>query len=94
MVGAKQRLRPSDSELLERVDTLLPLVVPLAGVAFRVLVRKDAAGRLEHRARRVVLGRDEADLVEFPALFGSDERGNFRIGLGQMRVDHGHSTGP
>ena len=38
MLGAEQSLQPTDGQVLDLVDDLLPLVVALEGVTFRVLV--------------------------------------------------------
>ena len=66
-------------ELLDLVDVLLALVVALARVALGVLVREHRAGRLEHRARDVVLGRDQPDRVALRRLLGGDQLGDFGV---------------
>ena len=63
VVGAEERLRPVDRELLELVDDLAAAVVAAAGIALRVLVRRDRADGLEDRRPREVLGRDQLDLA-------------------------------
>ena len=83
VVGAEQRLRAVDRELLDLVDELLALVVALARVALAVLVGQDRAGRLEHRARDVVLRRDQADLVALAPLLGGDELGDLGVDGGE-----------
>ena len=67
VLDAEQRLRALDRELLDLVDVLLALVVALARIALAILVVEDRAGRLEHRARRVVLRRDQPNEVALGA---------------------------
>mmetsp|Transcript_28829 Transcript_28829/g.84506 ORF Transcript_28829/g.84506 Transcript_28829/m.84506 type:complete len:327 (+) Transcript_28829:985-1965(+) len=50
------------------VDPLVAAVVPRTGVALRVLVLHHRAQRLEHRARGVVLRRDEGEASALAAL--------------------------
>jgi hypothetical protein len=56
---AEELLGARRGERLELVDDLLALVVALTRVALGVLVREHAAHRIEHRARHVVLRRNE-----------------------------------
>ena len=85
VLDAEQRLRALDRDRLDLVDDLVALVVPLAGVALRVLVREDRAGRLEDGLRDVVLGRDQPDLLRLPLLLGPDELRDLGIDRGQRR---------
>ena len=82
----KSVLHALDSELFDLIDRLLALVVALARVAFGVLVGEDRAGRLEHRARGVVLAGDEAHRVGFAALLLVDERRDLGIDFGERRL--------
>ncbi len=79
VVGAEQRLRAVDAELLDLVDVLLALVVALARVALAVLVGEDRAGGGEHRARDVVLRGDQPDRIALAALFLGDQLGDFGV---------------
>jgi hypothetical protein len=63
VVGAEELLGAVDGELLGDVDELAAAVVPLAGVAFRVLVGQYRALRLENATTRVVLGGDQLDML-------------------------------
>ena len=86
VLGAEQRLGALDRERLDLVDDLLALVVALARVALGVLVREHRAGRLEHRARDVVLRRDQPDRVALAAVLGGDQVGDLGVGGAQVRV--------
>src|SRR2546426_5734555 len=92
----EEPLRPLDRERLEAVDDLLALVVALARIALRVLVREHAPERLEHRARDVVLRRDQADRLRLSLKLGFEQQRNLGIGaaksrLGQdLRAHRGH----
>ena len=86
VLGAEQRLRAVDAELLDLVDVLLALVVALARVALGVLVREHRAGRREHGARDVVLRRDQADRVALAALLGGDQLGDLGVDGGEGGV--------
>ena len=63
VLGAEERLRAVDRELLDLVDDLAAAVVALARIALGVLVRRHAADRLEHARPGEVLGRDQLDLA-------------------------------
>ena len=62
-----RRERPSLGEALGDVDELAAAVVALAGQALGVLVRQPAALGLHHGGGRVVLARDQLDLVVLAA---------------------------
>jgi hypothetical protein len=81
VVGVKQLLRALDRELLGNVDVFAPPVVPLAGVAFGVLVRQHRALRREHRRARVVLGGDQLDVVLLAEDLAAHRLPQLRIGL-------------
>src|SRR5438445_123427 len=68
---AEERLRAVDRELLGDVDPLAASVIAATGVALGVFVREDAAHRLHHRRTRVVLRRDELDLLDLATAFAS-----------------------
>ena len=89
VLGAEQRLRAVDAELLDLIDVLLALVVALAGIALAVLVRQHRAGGREHGARDVVLGGDQADLVALAPLLGGDQLCDFRVDGGESGLQRG-----
>ena len=92
VLDPEQARRPLDRERLELVDDLLALVVAAARVALGVLVREDAAHRLEHRARDVVLRRDQADRRRLPLDLVRDQSRHLGIGHGELRVgSHQHA---
>ena len=83
MLGVKERLRPVDRGLLDLVDDVAAAVVALARVALRVLVRRDAADRLEDARPREVLGSDQLDLVPLPVELLAQELGDLGVDLGE-----------
>jgi hypothetical protein len=85
VVDPEQGLRALDRQQLDLVDELLPLVVPLAGVALGVLVRQHRAGRLEDRRRDVVLRRDQPHLLELALGLALDELRELGVGGGKVR---------
>src|SRR5690606_38611734 len=92
VLGREHLPGPLPGEVLDRVHVLAAAVVALAGVALGVLVRQDAAGRLAHGARNVVLRRDQLERLLLATLFGGDDLGDAGIGLGQRsgeKVVHG-----
>lgn len=95
MLDSEHLLGPVGGERLEPIDELLALVVPAARVALRVLVGEDAPHRLEHGARDVVLGRDQADRLRLSGDLISDQFGDRRIRSLERRLcqqlhAHGH----
>ena len=72
-----------DRQRLGLVDELAAAVVAVAGIALRVLVGEHAAGRLQHRARHHVLGRDQLDLVLLAFQLAVDHAGELGIAFGQ-----------
>jgi len=83
VLGVKERLRPVDRGLLDLVDDVAAAVVALARVALRVLVRRDAADRLEDARPREVLGSDQLDLVPLPVELLAQELGDLGVDLGE-----------
>src|SRR5437867_484025 len=61
MLGAKELFRALDGEVLHDVDELASAVVPSAGIALGVLVRKNGAGGLKHRAIGKIFGGDQLE---------------------------------
>ena len=85
VLGAEERLRPRDRELLDLVDDLAAAVVALAGQALGVLVGEHRADGLEHGGPGEVLGRDQLELVALARELGVAERGDLGIDLGESR---------
>jgi hypothetical protein len=88
VLDAEELLDALDAERLDRVDVRLALVVALARVALRVLVVEHARGGLVHRARGVVLARDEAHGLELSLLFLLDERRDLGVDVGKRGLGH------
>ena len=59
VLGAEELFRAIASEILDDVDELATAVVALAGIAFGVLVRENAAGRFQNGFGGEVLARDQ-----------------------------------
>ena len=83
VLGAEERLRAVDRELLDLVDDLAAAVVAAARIALGVLVRRHAADGLEHRRPREVLGRDELDLAALALELALEECSDLRIDVGE-----------
>ena len=90
VLANKARTRSIASSSTWSID-LLALVVPLAGVTLGVLVGETRARRLHHRARRVVLARDEAHGVVLAMVLFGDEVRDFGIDLRKRRLAHARS---
>ena len=85
VLGAEELLRAVDRELLDLVDDLAAAVVAASRIPLGVLVRGDAADRLEHRRPREVLGRDELDLAALPLELALEERRDLGIDVCEAR---------
>ncbi len=83
MVGAEERLRAVDRQLLDLVDDLAAAVVAPARIALGVLVRRRRPDRLEHRRPGEVLGRDQLDLVALPLELPAEQLGDLGIDVRQ-----------
>src|SRR5690625_4398450 len=70
---AEQLPGPVDSELLDLVDDLAAPVVPLAGIAFGVLVGEHAAGGGHNLFGGEVLGGDQLEPVTLTLLLEADQ---------------------
>ena len=79
VLGAEQRLRAVDRELLDLVDDLAAAVVALARIALGVLVRRHRADRLEHGRPGEVLGRDQLDLAALALELAPEQPGDLRV---------------
>ena len=78
---AEELLQPVDGELLHLVHHLAAAVVPLARVALGVLVGERRAHRVDDRAAREVLARDELEAVLLPAQLLVDQARDDGIGV-------------
>ena len=85
VLGVEQRPRAVDRELLDLVDDLAAAVVAAARIALRVLVRGDAAYRLERRRPREVLGRDQLDLAALALELLPEQVGDLGVDVGERR---------
>ena len=92
MIGAEKRFGTLDGQGLNRVDELLPLVVPPARITLGVLIGEHRARCLQHGARDVVFRGDETHLVCLALLFGVNQLRQLRIDLPQIGV-MGRSAG-
>ena len=87
VLGAEERLRPVDRELLDLVDDLAATVVAAPGVALGVLVRRDAPDRLEHGRPGEVLRSDQLDRAPLALELAPDQ-------LDEVRIDVRESCSP
>ena len=63
MLGGEELLRPFDGDVLHDVGGPASAVVAFSRITLRVFVGEDGAHRGEHRARNVILGRDQFERV-------------------------------
>jgi hypothetical protein len=68
---------------IDNVRRRAALVIALARIPFRVLVREHRALRLEHCLRDDVLRRDQLDLRLLTFEFGGNPREHGGVGIGQ-----------
>ena len=93
VVGAEQRLRAIDRELLDDVDVLAAAVVALAGIALGVLVREDAPLRLEDRGGHEVLAGDHLQRALLAFELTADRLGHLGVDIGKWAGEEiGHSS--
>ena len=85
VLDAEERLGAPRRQPLDAVDDGVALVVAAARVALGVLVDQHRAARGQHRGRRVVLGRDQAQRLELAAPLGGDQLGDLVVMHGQLR---------
>ena len=83
MLGAEQRLRPIDRELLDLIDDLTPAVVALPRQPLGVFVGERRAHRLEHGKGHEVFRSDEFQAVLLPGNLSLYELADLRIDLGK-----------
>src|SRR5690606_20707683 len=86
-------LRTLDGQLLGDIDVLAAAVVSLARVPFSIFVRQNGALRFQHARARVVLRRNQFDVVFLTATLRLDSglQLGIEIGNGQFGWKHGHS---
>ena len=87
VLGAEQRLRAVDRELLDHVDVLAAAVVALAGIALGVLVREHAALALEHGLRHEVLRGDHLQRALLALELVADGLGDLGVDLGERALE-------
>ena len=77
--GPEDLLRPSDGQLLDRINVLAATIIALAGIPLRILVRHQAALRRQDGRTGKVLGRDEQQLLPLSFFFGADRLVDVRV---------------
>jgi hypothetical protein len=92
---AEQFAGPLDRQAFGDVDVLAAAVVALAGIAFGVLVGQDRALRFQHPRTRIVLGRDQLDMVFLALPLGIERSLQLGIEPGNRHVggEHGQPLG-
>ena len=86
VLGAEERLRPVDRELLDLVDDLAAAVVAAARVTLGVLVRRHAPDRLEHGRPGEVLRGDQLDRPALALELAPDQLDEVRVDVGESRA--------
>src|SRR6267143_5273551 len=79
MLGAEQRLRAIDRELLDLIDDLAAAVIALPRQPLGIFVGQRRPHRLEHRDRHEILGGNELETVLLARHLAPDELGDLRI---------------
>ena len=92
VLGAEELLQPVDGQLLDLVHHLAAAVVPLARVPLGVLVGERRAHRVDHRAAREVLARDQLEAVLLPAQLPVDQARDDGIGIPEWGIVVKHSA--
>ena len=87
VLGAEQRLRAVDRQLLDHVDELAAAVVALARVALGVLVGQHRALTLEDRLRHEVLRSDHLQRALLALDLVADGLGHLGVDLGKGTVE-------
>ena len=88
--GVKELLGAVDRELLGDVDIFAAAVVTLAGIALGVLVGELRALRSEHRTARVILRRNQFDMIFLTCMLAGDGGPQIRVGLRERERAMGH----
>ncbi len=86
-LGAEERLRALDRELLGDVDLFAAAVVAAARVALGVLVREHRALRLQDRDGHEVLGRDHLEVAALTLELALEHLGDLGVDLGEGGVE-------
>ena len=79
VLGAEEALEPVDRERFGNVHPLASAVIPAPRIALGVLVGHHARHRFANGAARVVLRRDELEVLFLPALLARDRGEDFRV---------------
>ncbi len=92
IVGAKQLLDTLDGKPLRDVHVLAATVVALGGIALGILVGQHRALRLHHPGTRVVLRRDQLDVLLLPPLLVANGLSELVVVAGDLHVGVEHRT--
>ncbi len=87
VVGAEELAGPIAGDVLRHVHLLAAAVVPLAGVAFGVLVGQHCPHGHQHRLADDVFGGDKLDVPSLAGQLGRHGSPDFGI-AGSQKVDH------
>ena len=90
-ICSKQLLRTVNGKLFHDINVLTAAVVPLAGIALRILVREDTALCLHNGTAYDVLRGDEFQLRTLAVQLLPDCRIHLRIGFSQC-IHNAHRT--
>src|SRR6266571_3818486 len=90
MLGAEQRLRPINRELLDLIHDLAPAVVALPRQPLGVLVRERRAHRFQNRNGNKILRGYELQAVLLPRDLFVDELANLGVDFREWRLPISH----
>src|ERR1700722_4742318 len=85
ILGAKELLCAIAGEVLDDVGVFAASVITLAGIAFGVLIREDAAGGFENCLRGEVFAGDQFESRMLALGFVADCLVNFGVGLSERQ---------
>ena len=79
--AAEQLTRPPPRQFLHLVHRVTAAVIPFAGVALRVFIRKAGTHRQHDRLTHQIFRRDQFNIPVLPVQFLLHRRPQFRVGL-------------
>ena len=74
VLRTEELTRPITSEVFRFVNVFTPTIVPFSRIPFGVFVGQDGPGRFENSVARIVLTRDEFELLRLATFFSLNHR--------------------
>ena len=87
--AVEQPLGAVDRQLLDNIDVLAAAIIAAPGIAFRVFVGEERAGRVKHRPGHDILRGDQLDFVLLPLMLVLDGGPNFGVRVLKMPGEKG-----